>query len=166
MSSPYSEYLKSEHWKKLKGKKWSKAKKKSRVRCAICGTRRGQLDTHHLTYRNLHDVETSDLRILCHPCHFTLHDLLKEGVITRRRGDSAFAQMKKMVLDRRGIQFDAGIDAERTALIGRAMSAAQDAVEEMMGAGYLDYWKDCPDDLELVRLIVRRAIFRAVQMKE
>ncbi len=69
----YREYLKSDHWKKLRARK----KKKS---CAICGLW-GPTDRHHLNYRHLFDVQKTDLRNLCRTCHDVAHQLLKSGVI-------------------------------------------------------------------------------------
>lgn len=61
------EYLKSEHWRKLK---WSKIK--SSPFCADCGSTK-HLDVHHLNYRNLYDVELTDLLVLCRACHHKRH---------------------------------------------------------------------------------------------
>ena len=61
-------YLKSDHWKALRklalhthGKKCHKCSKAVR------------LDVHHLNYRNIFDVEVTDLQILCRPCHKAEH---------------------------------------------------------------------------------------------
>jgi len=72
----YPEYLKSDHWKKLRRKKYAKVKNK---RCCICGTDRN-LQVHHLDYKkNWLKVRTKDLRLLCDYCHETLHSLIKRG---------------------------------------------------------------------------------------
>lgn len=34
---------------------------------------------HHLNYRNLYDVTTADLRVLCRRCHYLAHDLQRIG---------------------------------------------------------------------------------------
>lgn len=61
-------YLKSEHWKLLK-----KAKAKEvGSKCEICGWAK-KLEFHHINYRNIYDVTTSDLRILCKKHHHELH---------------------------------------------------------------------------------------------
>lgn len=93
----YQEYLKSEHWKLLRSKKYRSAKPK----CAICGTDNTQLDVHHINYKNLLDVDTSDLRILCHGCHFLVHDLMRNGKIRFKRNGGhnyKFAVIKSRVL--------------------------------------------------------------------
>lgn len=73
MNQQYQEYLKSDHWKELRRKKWKNY-------CGICGSTE-RIETHHLNYKNLYDVETADLRRLCHRCHFLAHDLMKQGKI-------------------------------------------------------------------------------------
>ena len=87
----YKEYLKSDHWKQLRAKK-------RRYRCAICASTEN-LDTHHLIYKNLYDVETSDLRKLCRICHYTAHALMKKGKIRFRSTNhhSRFAITKAAV---------------------------------------------------------------------
>lgn len=72
----YAEYLRSDHWKNLRRKKYSTGN----ARCSICGSK-DSLEVHHLNYKNLYDVTTSDLRILCHDCHFTAHKLFRKGKI-------------------------------------------------------------------------------------
>ena len=74
----YATYLKSEDWKDKRS-----LKKKTNSRCAICSSNK-KLDTHHLNYKNLVDVQQSDLRVLCHRCHFLAHDLMKNGKIVFR----------------------------------------------------------------------------------
>lgn len=69
----YREYLKSDHWKHLR-----RSKLKHKTRCGICGSRQN-IQIHHLIYRNIYDVKTSDLRRLCGRCHQTVHELMKSG---------------------------------------------------------------------------------------
>lgn len=71
----YAKYLESDHWRELRTKKRAKTN-----RCGICAATE-QLDTHHLIYRDLVSVETSDLRVLCRRCHFLAHDLMKQGLL-------------------------------------------------------------------------------------
>ena len=74
----YKKYLQSEDWKEKRRIKNSK-----RRRCAICAEE-NNIDIHHLNYRNLTDVEQSDLRRLCRRCHFLVHKLEREGKIVYR----------------------------------------------------------------------------------
>lgn len=60
-------YLKSEHWRRLKN-----SKLRSQPFCENCGTER-TLDVHHIRYRNLYDVQLSDLQVLCRFCHAKEH---------------------------------------------------------------------------------------------
>jgi len=96
----YQDYLNSAHWKNLRSKKYSKKKRS----CAICGSSE-RLEVHHLIYKNLTDVETSDLRVLCHRCHFLAHDLMKAGkIVFKSEGDnSRFATIKYYVKKKLGI---------------------------------------------------------------
>lgn len=61
-------YLKSDHWKALKK---AKAKEVGR-KCQICGATK-KLEFHHDNYRDIYDVTTADLRILCHAHHHEFH---------------------------------------------------------------------------------------------
>lgn len=72
----YREYLKSDHWQNLRKRKLSH----SRRRCAICSSIK-RLEVHHLQYRNIFDVDLTDLRILCNRCHKLFHELKKSGVV-------------------------------------------------------------------------------------
>ena len=63
------DYLKSEHWKNLRMKKII-----SQNRCENCNTKTS-LDVHHLNYKNLFDVELTDLQVLCRACHIKEHHI-------------------------------------------------------------------------------------------
>jgi 5-methylcytosine-specific restriction endonuclease McrA len=95
----YGEYLRSEDWLTKRYLKKLKAKQ-----CGICGSRKN-LDVHHLNYRNLYDVELSDLRVLCRRCHFLAHDLHRAGKIrfTSTNHHSRFALIKTAVKKELGI---------------------------------------------------------------
>ena len=67
-------YLKSDDWKNLRLLRLLK----SNYVCAICAVTSECLDVHHVNYRNLHDVQTTDLRALCRPCHNKVHALMKK----------------------------------------------------------------------------------------
>ena len=97
----YKQYLKSEDWKTKKTEKYSKTKK----RCGICGSKE-DVDLHHLNYKNLLDVESSDLRALCRRCHFLAHDLIKNGKIVFKSDNhhSRFAIIKYQVKKELGIE--------------------------------------------------------------
>jgi hypothetical protein len=95
----YKEYLKSEDWKQKR-----KLKKSKNNRCGICASTEN-IDIHHLNYKNLYDVEQSDLRRLCRRCHFLAHRLQKEGklVFTNRSHHSMFGKIKGAVKRELGI---------------------------------------------------------------
>ena len=92
-------YLQSDDWKEKRMKKNSKRK-----RCAICAEKKN-IDIHHLNYKNLHDVEQSDLRRLCRRCHFLVHELEKNGKIVYRSNNhhSKYAIQKAAVKKELGI---------------------------------------------------------------
>lgn len=93
----YQEYLKSDHWKDLRNKK-------TNTRCAICASP-VKLETHHLIYKQLFDVRTSDLRKLCRRCHYLTHQLFKEGKIKFRSANhnSRFTIVKTAVKKELGL---------------------------------------------------------------
>lgn len=93
MNIAYQEYLKSDDWK-IK-KRWMMGNKQ----CAICLTKVGPLDIHHLNYRNWYDVVKSDLRKLCRDCHFMAHELHKAGRFSFKNDNhnSRFAIIKNAV---------------------------------------------------------------------
>lgn len=70
-------YLKSEHWKNLKAQKLGVS-----PFCEDCGSRRC-LDVHHLNYRNLFDVQLSDLKTLCRNCHEAIHRIQGRPIRSR-----------------------------------------------------------------------------------
>lgn len=66
-------YLKSSHWSDLRLKKLAETD----ARCETCGKQNFANDVHHIQYKNLWDVDTSDLRVLCRDCHNLIHDALE-----------------------------------------------------------------------------------------
>ena len=64
----YSEYIKSEHWRLLRG-----AKLQVSPRCEKCGGKE-ELEVHHVIYASdLHLTKISELKTLCHHCHILEH---------------------------------------------------------------------------------------------
>ena len=90
----YKDYLGSTHWIELRAKKLKRSKK----RCGICLSPH-RLEIHHLSYRNIYDVDTSDLRVLCHDCHDLYHKLKDAGKITPVSGgdQKQFANVRHYV---------------------------------------------------------------------
>lgn len=115
----YREYLKSKDWKDKRNNKRAKVS-----RCGICASE-DVLDVHHLNYKNLFDVELSDLRVLCHRCHFLAHDLHKQGKFTFRNKShhSRWELLKNAVKKELGISGknmfypDKSIDKSPTSLL-------------------------------------------------
>ncbi len=67
-------YLKSDDWKSLRLERLEFAKHK----CELCGMSPPSLDVHHLVYRRIHNVRSSDLRALCRDCHDSVHFLMRK----------------------------------------------------------------------------------------
>lgn len=89
----YREYLKSDHWQNLR-----RLKLKRKCQCGICGSNQN-IQIHHLQYRNIYDVKTTDLRRLCGRCHTLVHELIKSGklVVNSRSHHGMWCQTKNAV---------------------------------------------------------------------
>ena len=66
---PYEEYLKTDHWKRVKKSALSRVD----YRCTKCGRKNVQLDVHHLTYGHKGYEYPQDLKVVCRPCHERIH---------------------------------------------------------------------------------------------
>ena len=73
-------YLKSEHWKLLRQSKFSECGK----HCEICG-KTTTIEVHHLRYREIYDVLTSDLQVLCKKHHSEQHKRKKPQKRKKKR---------------------------------------------------------------------------------
>ncbi len=100
----YAAYLKSQHWIQLReAKRDSCARTGTKNRCAICASTE-RIETHHLNYRNIYDVTTSDLRLLCRDCHQAAHDLMAASLTFKStKHHSIFATLKNAVKKHRGL---------------------------------------------------------------
>jgi 5-methylcytosine-specific restriction endonuclease McrA len=67
-SMPYSAYLDTPHWQKVR----ALALRRAARHCQVCGAR-GHLDCHHNTYRRRGCERTSDVVVLCRKCHDLFH---------------------------------------------------------------------------------------------
>lgn len=79
-SMPYTEYLKTDEWKRAR----DKALRKARYKCELCFAG-FPLNTHHKTYVRRGEEESSDLIVLCEACHAKFHDKFPK---TERERDS------------------------------------------------------------------------------
>jgi len=61
-------YLKSDHWRDLRQQKFDEVGRF----CEVCKTKK-RIQVHHLRYRNIYDVLTSDLQVLCERHHKDQH---------------------------------------------------------------------------------------------
>lgn len=65
----YNRFMASDEWKHIRGLKLDLASH----RCEKCGDTE-RLEVHHLTYDRFGGDELlTDLQVLCHPCHETVH---------------------------------------------------------------------------------------------
>ena len=71
--SEYQQYLKSDHWINLKLKKSRKAKL-----CWCCRVKPHPGNFHHIRYKQIFDVTTNDIRLLCESCHHLYHAMKDE----------------------------------------------------------------------------------------
>lgn len=75
-SMPYSEYLRTDHWKTTREGALQRAGRK----CQLCGEVR-RLQVHHNTYENRGCEKPADLIVLCASCHDQFH---KKSKLTQR----------------------------------------------------------------------------------
>lgn len=68
---PYSRYLKTDHWKRLRARILSR----DRYTCTHCGVHEDDaiLSAHHETYERRGCERMADLTTLCRGCHYLLH---------------------------------------------------------------------------------------------
>lgn len=96
----YQEYLKSDHWKNLRKRKWSSLHRRGIIpHCGICGIKDVPLDVHHKEYKNLYDVDLSLLVLLCRTCHSTAHKLMRSGKVRWKKDNhwSKFTTLRNRV---------------------------------------------------------------------
>jgi phage terminase large subunit GpA-like protein len=70
----YNEYLRSDHWNKIK-RKYRMSRKRPQ-HCWCCGSK-NNLQLHHKTYKRLGKEKLNDLLLICDECHSQLHNLVK-----------------------------------------------------------------------------------------
>ena len=73
-SISYKEYLKTNHWKRVRKLAFKRAKYKCE-QCEQCGNK-GVLHPHHKTYKNRGNEHNNldDIIVLCEDCHSKIHD--------------------------------------------------------------------------------------------
>jgi 5-methylcytosine-specific restriction endonuclease McrA len=73
---PYTQYLKSDHWKAIR----SIALEIAEHKCQLCGSDEN-LNVHHRSYKYKGDEHNhmSDVIVLCNHCHAKFHDKLPKG---------------------------------------------------------------------------------------
>lgn len=71
-SMPYKDYLKTEHWQRLRRAVLAYADYK----CQLCESTE-RLSVHHRTYERRGSELLSDVIVLCTPCHAKFHDKVK-----------------------------------------------------------------------------------------
>lgn len=93
----YKKYLRSPAWRRKREQAFNYYGKK----CYACGTRRGPLQIHHLTYVRLGHELMRDLRPLCRPCHNEVTRLHWKMGKRKVSGEVVFAAFMKMKKARR-----------------------------------------------------------------
>ena len=74
-SLPYKEYLKTDHWQKIR----KQSLRRVGYKCQICNEGNKVLNVHHRTYQNLGNELWTDIIVLCGGCHSIFH---KNGKLT------------------------------------------------------------------------------------
>jgi 5-methylcytosine-specific restriction endonuclease McrA len=69
-SMPYRDYLQTPEWQDTR----ARALKRARYRCQLC-YEQGQLDVHHRTYDRRGEEWSTDVIVLCRPCHSRHHEV-------------------------------------------------------------------------------------------
>lgn len=67
---PYRDYLKTEHWQRLR----EAALRRARFRCQVCNVGHLRLNVHHRTYERRGSERNDDLIVLCERCHLLFHE--------------------------------------------------------------------------------------------
>lgn len=72
---PYKEFLKTEHWQKVRRHVICRRD----GRCERCGAEGGPMEVHHKTYehRGQEDAYIEDLELLCSTCHKAHHKRIR-----------------------------------------------------------------------------------------
>lgn len=71
------EYLRSEEWKKLRS-----LVLKADPECQCCHKTKAT-DAHHMTYKNIVDIQPSDLLPVCRSCHKFIHEAIRDGYLSQ-----------------------------------------------------------------------------------
>lgn len=71
----YSNYLKTEHWKRFRDRII-----KGRKKCECCGAIEPIMNVHHISYSNIGKEKDRDVALLCINCHKYIHDI-KSGKV-------------------------------------------------------------------------------------
>ena len=66
---PYGEYLRTDHWGRIRASATSAAG----GRCQVCNSQR-RIEVHHRTYDRRGEEHPSDLTVLCSGCHSKFHE--------------------------------------------------------------------------------------------
>lgn len=120
------EYLKSEHWKTLRG-----YIVKSGVMCFKC-QQKPATDAHHLRYRNIVDVKISDLVPLCRPCHELVEEAKDVGLIKSYHTPRRVLSVTREKIEARKKRLS-GLFPIPTSFIGRILSHGPDCHKVVFG---------------------------------
>lgn len=81
-ANTYSEYLKTNHWRKVRISRLNLTRKNGEKRhsCECCGKSKQRFHTHHVTYERVGNELLDDVVHLCVICHREIHKLLDEEI--------------------------------------------------------------------------------------
>lgn len=97
--SQYVEYLKTDHWKKIRAQRIRVAN----FVCEHCGIG-GLLEVHHLTYARIKRETIADLMALCPRCHSLVEESIKDTGHTRKANAKSLRRFTHNRLKKSGVK--------------------------------------------------------------
>lgn len=90
-----NEYLKSPEWVELRSKVMTPG-----IMCRKCKTEKAT-DPHHMRYRNIVDVQPSDLVPLCRKCHELIEEAKEIGILRKEHSFPELMEITRQKMDSR-----------------------------------------------------------------
>ena len=104
-----NQYLKSQHWDNLRLRKLVS----SNGLCSICRLEGWNHDVHHIRYKNLFDVNLSDLAVLCRSCHNKAHVILAADPSIKKHPNPWWKTIRTVMVFRKRGMFPEQQEAKR-----------------------------------------------------
>ncbi len=78
----YRAYLQSAKWR-AKREEYFRSHPRA---CSRCGTTKGRIDLHHITYERVGNERLEDLEATCRDCHRVIHREMRDEKDHKKRG--------------------------------------------------------------------------------